>query len=172
MFSSQSLGLICVSSRSLSLPPKKTRNDEMMIVNSATSSKIHVFRYPWWLRNLTISIDNTISFANFSCFFLNNKDFSCWCVALLLFWQNPTNEPCTHLRLPRSWTQNYKEFLEVRGERNGGEMLQQSGAPKGNWVVSWYVLMITPENWGRCPFWLIFFKGVETTKEEKNHLPT
>jgi len=34
------------------------------------------------------------------------------------------------------------------------------------WVVATPILFdIHPETWGRFPFWLIFFKGVETTNQ-------
>ena len=32
-----------------------------------------------------------------------------------------------------------------------------------NWVVVSNICYFHPENWGRFPVWLIFFKGVETT---------
>jgi len=32
-----------------------------------------------------------------------------------------------------------------------------------NWVVVSNIVFFHPENWGRFPFWLIFFTWVETT---------
>ena len=45
---------------------------------------------------------------------------------------------------------------------------------KNMWIISgwWFQNMVYfhPKNWGSFPFWLIFFKGVETTKD-RNKLP-
>lgn len=133
----------------------------MMIVNSATSSKIHVFRYPWWLRHLTISIDNRISFAIFSYFSQQQRCLLLVCCPPFVL-SKPTNEPC-----PQLWpTQVMDSKLQgvpwgPRRKEMGGKCFSKVG-PKGKLGGFKYVLMITPENWGRCPFRQnIFLNGLK-----------
>ena len=46
-----------------------------------------------------------------------------------------------------------------------GARRYQSICAVAYWVVVSSIFHVHPENWGRFPFWLIFFKGVETTNE-------
>ena len=94
----------------------------------------------------------------------------------LIFTTNPWgNDPIWRAYISNGWFNHQLDYccrvitLDIQGHRNWGSVwLDPKNMPSKHRCCSrwWFQIFIvfTP-TWGRFPFWLIFFKGVETTNQ-------
>ena len=111
----------------------------------SSSDKIQYFRMIWKFTWPTRSVDPQF-FPNFSLAFFVGKSLTV-CARI-----------CSR-PLRRNWELGGFVFFFW----GGGENYLFWGTKQWKFVVVSNVFYVHPENWGRFPIWLIFFKWVETT---------